>query len=219
MSEPTTTPEPTPTIDPTEFAALKASVEKLTANNQALLREKADAAKAAKEAQAAALAAQEEAAKKSGDVGALEKSWQAKLEAAQQAATEQLAKAQGSIKDLTAGATARQLAAELALPGMSDGLMPHINSRLTVEFGEDGPVTRILDKSGKPSAMTIDEFKAEIKAVPYLAPMLLGSKASGAVRPGVKGSNGKTTMKRADWNQLDPASQGKFFKEGGSLVD
>jgi len=205
----------TPTIDPTEFASLKASVEKLTANNQALLREKADAAKAAKEAEASALAAKEEAAKKSGDVGALEKSWQAKLDAATKGFTDQLAKANGSIKDLTAGAQARALAAELAMPGLSDGLMPHINSRLTVEFTDDGPVTRVLDKNGKPSAMSIDEFKAEIKSTEYLAPMLLGSKANGSGKPGKAGATAKVTIPRAEFDAMSQTERAAFIKEGG----
>lgn len=209
----------TPTIDPAEFAALRASVDKLTANNAALLQEKAETAKKAKAAEAAALAAQEEAAKKAGNVDALEKSWQAKLEAAKAEAAAQLEAANGTIKDLTAGAQARALAAELAMPGLSDGLMPHINSRLTVEFTEGGPVTRVLDKNGKPSAMTIDEFKAEIKATPYLAPMLLGSKANGSGKPGKGGDSGKPVMSRADWGQLDPVSQAKFFRDGGKVVD
>lgn len=208
-----------PAIDPAEFAAMKASIEKLTANNQALKAEKAEAAKAAKEAAAAALAANEEAARKAGDVGALEKSWQAKLAAAEQASKDALAKAQSTIKDLTAGATARQLASELALPGFSDGLMPHINGRLTVEFGENGPVTRVLDKSGKPSAMTIDEFKAEIKATPYLASMLLGSQANGAGKPGGKGAADVTTMKRAAFDKLDSGAKREFSVKGGRLID
>ena len=207
----------TPTIDPAEFAALKASVEKLTANNQALLREKAEAAKAAKEAADAAQAAKDEAAKKAGNVDALEKSWQAKLDASEKAFTEKLAKAQGSIKDLTAGATARKLAAELALPGFSDGLMPHINDRLSVEFGDDGPVTRVLDKNGKPSAMSIDEFKAEIKGTPYLASMIVGSQANGAKKPGKPGSTQVQTIPRADFDALSQVERSAFIKEGGRV--
>lgn len=204
--------EPVP-IKPEDFAALQESVKKLEANNKALLAEKAEAAKKAKEAEEAAARAAEEAAKKSGDVAALEKSWQEKLDKELKTKDDALTKYQQSIKDLTAGSTAKTLASELALPGHAEGLLPHITGRLSVEFGEDGPIMRVLDKSGKPSAMSVDDLKAEIKATPYLASMLLGSQANGAGKPGAAGKTGKATMKRSEWQQLDAVEKAKAAKE------
>jgi len=193
--------------------SLQESVAKLEENNKALLKEKADAKDAARKAT-------EEAAKKNGDVEALEKSYQEKIDALKAETQKQIDGFKTTISDLTVGATAKSLAAELALPGSADVLLPHISKRLTVEMADSGPITRVLDKEGKPSALSVDDLKKEIAANESFAPLLVASKASGDGGSGKKGSGGGgKTIKRAEFEALSPVDQTKHFKDGGKVED
>lgn len=151
----------------------------LKAQRDALLTEKKEAQRKAKEAEESAKAAAEEAARKSGDVSALEKSWQEKLAATEsnyKNINESLTK---QIHGLTVGQTATKLAAELAISGSADVLLPHIQSRLTVEIKDGVPSVRVLDLQGKPTAMTVDELKQEFISNKAFAPLIAASKATG----------------------------------------
>lgn len=201
-----------PAIDPAQLQALQESVAKLEANNKALLQEKADA-------KAAAQAAAEEAAKKSGDVEALEKSWQEKLAAEVAARDEKINKFQETFQSMTAGNQARDMASELALPGSADVLLPHIERRLKVEMTDGDPLIRVLDKNGKPSAMSIDDLKKEIEADKAFAPLLVGSRASGAGDPGGKGDPSVKRIKRSDFEALSPSEKVAVAKERPEFYD
>jgi len=107
-----------PAIDPAEFAALQTSVEKLTQKNRELIQAEKDERKKAETAAA-------DAAKKSGDVDALEASWQAKLESETKARDEALSEYQNMVKRMTVGTEAHKLASELALPGMENHQLCH----------------------------------------------------------------------------------------------
>jgi hypothetical protein len=206
-------------IDPAEFTKLQEAFQstqesmlKLEENNKLLLQEK-------KDAKTAAQTAIEEAARKSGDVKALEESWKTKLSTETTALNEQLGLYKQTINKITSGAAAKSLAAELALPGSADVLMPHIEKRLHTEMTEDGAVTRVLDKSGKPSALSIEDLKKEIESDKAFAPLLLGSMANGPGYVGKKGVDMSKTMKRSDFNNMPAVDQAKHFKEGGKVID
>jgi len=184
------------------------SITKLEENNKALLGEKAAAKKAAQESQ-------EEDAKKSGDVEALEKSWQDTLTAETSSRDEKLTAYQKTISDMTAGSAARKMAAELALPGSADVLLPHIKGRLSVDMDGDSPLVRVLDKDGKPSAMSIDDLRKEIEANKAFAPLLLGSMASGSGDVGKKGSSTSKSVTREEFDSMDHVARSTFAKEGG----
>lgn len=188
-------------IDPAAFAALQDSVAKLEVKNKELLQEKSEAKKLADKAT-------QEAARKSGDVEALEKSWQEKLAAETAGRDKQIGDLNGMVNRITVGAEASRLAAELALPGSADVLLPHISQRMVVEIKDGAPTVRVLDKNGKPSALTVADLKKEIEENAAFAPLLIGSKASGA---GPAGGNGKTAaaqvVKREKFNAMTPAQQ------------
>lgn len=201
------------TIDPAQFSALQESVAKLEAKNKELLQEKSEARKAAEKAA-------EEAAKKNGDVEALEKSWREKLEAETKERDGKLTEYQQMINKMTVGAQAQKLAADMALPGSAGILLPHIEGRLSVEMKDGLAIVRVLDKDGKPSALSVDDLRKEIEGDAAFAPILVGSKASGSGAPGGKGEAGAKTMSRADFDQLDPAAKMKFVTEDkGQVVD
>ena len=183
------TTEQPPAIDPSAFASLQESVAKLEAKNRELLEEKA---KVKKEAEQAAV----EAAKKSGDIEALENSWREKLESSQTELKGQLTQYQSMVAEITSGSEARKLASDLALPGHTELLLPHIQSRLTTEIREGRPQVRVLDAGGNPSALSVEDLRKEIATNPLFAPILAGSRASGGGQTG--GSNGGSARKPFD---------------------
>lgn len=192
-------------------------VSGLKAQRDALLTEKKQAQAKAREAEEMAKAAAEEKARKDGDISALEKSWQEKLAAAEnnhKSLADSLTK---QIHGLTVGQTATKLATELAVTGSSDVLLPHIQSRLSVEIKDGVPSVRVLDLQGKPSAMTIDELKQEFIANKAFAPLIAASKASGGGASGSGGSGTTKTLTRNQFGLLNPSQQMDFIKSGGKI--
>ncbi|WEM33661.1 head scaffolding protein [Pseudomonas phage PSA-KC1] len=96
--------------------------------------------------------------------------------------------------------------------------MPHIKSRLMADFEGDTPVTRVLDKDGKPSALTIDELANEFVANKDFSAIITASKASGgAGKPSQNGGgapkfNGQSD-KPADLSKMNPAELAAHLKE------
>ena len=106
-----------------DLSGLKNKVEEL-------LREKKQAAAKAREAAEAAEAARLEAAKKGNDTEALDKSWQEKFNARESELKKELEALSGTIVNLTSGQTATKIAAEIAVQGSADVLLPHLERRL-----------------------------------------------------------------------------------------
>ncbi|MBU0792094.1 MAG: hypothetical protein KKC55_16730 [Gammaproteobacteria bacterium] len=159
-----------------DVSGLKSKVEEL-------LGEKKAAEKARKEAEDQARLEREDAARKSGNVEELEKSWTEKFNRREAELSSQLESTnsalQGQIRDLTVGRTATDIATTLAIPGSAKALLPHIERRLSVEQRDGKPTVVVLDASGKLSASTLDELKAEFTNDPAFGPLIAGSKASG----------------------------------------
>lgn len=191
-------------IDPTEFervkseyTALSETLKKLEANNQALVKEKIDAKKKAEQAAM-------EAAKKSGDVETIEKSWGEKYAALESEKTEAIKQYETMIHNLTVGAAASSMAAEIAVQGSASILLPHIERRLTVEIRDGKAVTKVLDKEGRPSAMTIEELKKELITDKAFAPVIAGTKASGTGYRGGdwSGGDGNKVITRNEFDSM-----------------
>lgn len=191
---------------------LQDSVDRLEEKNRELIAEKGQAKS---EAQKAA----EEAAKKAGDVDALEKSWQEKLDSAVSEKDAQIAKLQATVGDMTSGAAARKMAADIALPGSADVLMPHIERRLKTEMGDGGAIVRVLDRDGKPSALSIEDLQKEISEDKAFSPLIVGSKATGAGEPGGKGNPTAKTVTREQWDEMGDKDRMDFVKDGGKVVN
>lgn len=174
-----------------EVTGLKGKVDEL-------LNEKKSMQQKAEEEKQAALKAAEEAARKSGDVEAIDKSWNEKYSKLENEYGEQLSQKDKLIRDLTVGSTATKLAAELGKDN-ADGLMPHILPRLDVD-----PTTgdvKVLDSQGKPSALTVEELKDELRNTAYLAPLIVASQAAGG------GSNGNNAVSGANGQNLTDAQK------------
>ncbi|MEO1108270.1 MAG: hypothetical protein AAFX90_10140 [Pseudomonadota bacterium] len=164
---------------------LKSKVEEL------ITERKADQAKA-KEAEEVAAKAAEEAAKKAGDIEALEKSWGEKLNKAVGDKDAKIAGLEKTVDTLTVGAKATEIAAELAVQGSASVLERIVRDRLSVEMTETGPLIRVKDAQGQPSALSIDELKSELSNDEALKPLIVGSKASGGGAAGAGGGAGKS---------------------------
>lgn len=170
-----------------DVSGLKAKVDEL-------LGEKKAAEKKAREAEDAARLEREEAARKSGNVEELERSWTEKFNRREAELNGMLEQERGTlsgqIRDLTVGRTATDIASALAVQGSAKALLPHIERRLSVEQRDGKPVVVVLDAQGKLSAATLDELKAEIANDTAFAPLIAGSKASGGGAGGAGGGGG-----------------------------
>jgi len=186
-----------------------------------LLREKKAASQKAREAAEEAEAARLEAAKKGNDTEALDKSWQEKFNAREIELKKELDELSGTLVKLTSGQTATKIAAEIAVQGSADVLLPHLERRLRTEFRDGSPVTVVLDKDGKPSAMSVDELKAEFQNSAAFAPLIVGTKANGAGRTGGNESSGAgvNEVSRSEFDRMNQAQRANFAKNGGKLKD
>jgi hypothetical protein len=141
-------------------------------------------------------------ARRAGDIATLEKSWQGKLDAEKADAAMKLAQKDKFINetlvDSVALAVSTELAAENAIV-----LLPHVKQRLAAELTGEKPLTRVLDKDGKPSALSVDDLKKEFAGDKRFASVVIASRASGG---GAAGGNGSS-------NNGGAGSGGKKFKE------
>lgn len=220
MSDDQKTPEQQNQQLTAQLADLSKQFDALKAKNEELLTETKAAKKARHDAEEKAKADIEAAARKAGDVDALEKSWQDKLAKRETELNTEKQALYGQLRDVTVNATAHSIAAELAVQGSASVLLPHIERRLSLETRDGRPVVVVLGKDGKPSASTVDELKQEIAGDAAFAPLIVGSKASGAGGSGAKGGGAaKREMKRTDFETLSEKAKREFFKDGGTLTD
>lgn len=215
------TDETTPPTEgaPEDVAALKAQLsealkglEALKAKNEELLGETKAAKAKAREREEAAARAAEEAAAKSGDVESLTRSWQDKLTRREQELLAEVEKRDAQLMQLTVGATAQNIASDLAVPGSAGVLAKLVRDRLKYQ---DGKVA-VLDAEGKPSALTVDELRKEIADDPALAPLIAGSRATGGGASGAKGGGAAKTwdqmtgMERVELRRTNPAEHARL---------
>lgn len=136
-------------------------------------KEDAESAKAEIERTAA-----EEAAKKAGDIAALEKSWQEKLDAAVAKEKERGDSAVAALDETVASSLARTLAKEgFTLPEVME---PLLRARIETEITEQGvAIPRILNADGTKSALTSAELLKEFVDNEKYAPIAIGTQGSG----------------------------------------
>ena len=152
-------------------------------------------------------------ARKKGDIATLEKSWQKKLEDQKAEYEGKLGKLTSHTKTQLVDNVAQQIASKISnAPAL---LLPHIKARLAADFEGDAPVTRILDKEGKVSAMTVEELSAEFVANKDFSAIITASKASGgAGKPSNSNGGGapNNSDKPADLASMNPAQLAEHIK-------
>lgn len=158
--------------DTSALDGLKLKVEEL-------LSEKKAEQKKREEAEAEAEKERLEKLKKSGDIESLEKSWQEKLEKAEQDSRAKIDALNASIHKMLVDNVALDLATSLCGEA-APVILPHLKTRLTVETDSDGnPVTRVVDSAGKLSAASLDDLKKEFTENKLFSALIIDSRASG----------------------------------------
>lgn len=102
---------------------------------------------------------------------------------------DQIAEADKRVQASYLDKSVSELAAELGGDN-APLLVPHLKNRLVVEAPDGVPLVRVLGKDGKASALSVEDFKAEIKADKLFAPVLQAGRASGSGTSGSNSSNG-----------------------------
>lgn len=120
------------------------------------------------------------------DVDALEGSWKTKVAEAKQEATEKVTKREQQLKKVLVNDKAASLARKISIA--PELMADHIAKRLTVEEVEGEMVTRVLDKDGKPSALTIEDLGKEFSDNPSYKSVIIGTRGAGG---GASGKDGK----------------------------
>lgn len=154
-------------------------VSGLKNKNAELLEKIAKLSDGQKEKTDAAVEAALAEAKGSGDIEALEKSWQKKYDTKVNALEATNTELNGVVAKLTSGSEATKLASAIGIKGSVEVLLPHIEKRLKTEMKDGVPVTIVLGTDGKPSALTIAELSEEFKTNEAYAPLITGSNGSG----------------------------------------
>ena len=184
-------------------------------------REKARADTAeqkATEAQTKLEALGPDAQRKLADITTLENSWKTKLDTETGTLKKQLADRDKFIESALVDNVAQKIATDLAGANAAI-LVPHIKARLKVEQVEGGtPLTRVLDKDGKPSAASVTDLQNEFKTDNRFKVVVIASNGSGGGAAGGAGGNGGgagaptgkkfgelTDKERTDWYKSNPA--------------
>ncbi len=144
---------------------------------------------------------------KRGDIATLEASWKQKLADAEKAGTATADALRASVTKLLRDGAATALAGEISTaPNL---LLPHLMSRLTVDFDGDEPQLRVLGADGKISAFTVDDLKKEFVANQDFAAIIVGSKASGGGANGGKQNGNGVPKKLADMSETERTEYSK----------
>ena len=151
--------------DGVDVAALQAELAALKGHHEKLLGEtKAAKAKAKEEAEAARVAA-EEAARKSGDVSALDKSWQEKYAKAEAEYGAKLTAAQQQLQTVLVDNVAQKAAMDIAVDAeCAELLADKLRGSLGLAEVDGKMQTVVFDADGKRSALTVDELKKQLIA-------------------------------------------------------
>ena len=129
-----------------------------------------------------------EGSRKRGDVEALENSWKDKFTKRETELTEQINNLTSSVSKSTRDSITGQIAAKIS---NAPNLMKRVlDERVSVEFVEGVATARVLDATGKPSALTIEDLEKEILANKEYAPIIIASRASGGAKAPVTPAGG-----------------------------
>jgi len=200
--------------------AMTAQNELLTADNDKLKTKITEANKHKTKREADARKAAEEAARASGDVQAIEKSWSDKYSALEISKTENETNLNKIINFQTVETAAHQMASSIALDGCDSLIMPHIEARLYSEVVDGRAILKIKDKQGKPSALTLDELKTEFSENKAYERIIRGSSANGNGKAGQGGSNGQAkTINRDTFESMSQIQRRDFSTKGGTVTD
>jgi len=151
-------------------------------------------------------------AHKAGDIKTLEASWKSKLDIEtaklQKTIDSQTAFIKGTLVDSIATSIATELSGDNAVV-----MLPHIKARLTADLDSETPTTRVLDKDGKVSALTVADLKKEIAEDKRFSSVVVASHASGGGAAGGNNNNsGGAGSGKKKFKELNDAERTEWFK-------
>lgn len=134
------------------------------------------------------------------DVEKLENSYKEKLARREKELSDQISALTSNLQTMLVDNVAQSIASKISTA--PELILPHIKARLKAEFNEGKAVTRVLDKDGNPSALSIEDLEKEMVANPVFAPIIIGSKASGSGAEG--GRSGSGAPSKLDYAKASP---------------
>lgn len=140
-------------------------------------------------------------ARNTGDIVALEKSWKEQADAKEATAKAETKVVKQKLAKVMRDDVALQIATRISTkPNL---ILPHVMARLKAEIPDDGdPLTRVLDKEGKPSALTISQLEQEFIADADFAGIIVASRASGGGASGDQ-NRGGASKKPSEYSQAE----------------
>lgn len=148
--------------------------------------------------------------RKKGDIEAIEKSYQEKMNKLQQDAEQRYNSLQAALQKKAVDSEATRIATELAGPHAAL-LLPHIKNRLKADIEDGNVMTRVIGDDGQVTADSLDDLKNFFLANDAYAPVIIGSKATGGGAAGsVKGAGGP---KRKSLNEMTATEEAKFARD------
>lgn len=195
---------PAKTYTQEEFEAAVAGLKK---NNEALLSEKKEAARIAKEAKEAQLIADQEAAKKSGDLEGLEKNLKSihGKELAERDAR------LGKMSERILGAERKSVVSALSNLLIDESASEIIGMMVKTEFDGDEVVTKFVGADGTVITTDPEQFKKYLKDHKAFSHLLKADTATGGGAGGNKNSNGGA---EAGVDAIQQRLNAKFNKRG-----
>lgn len=197
-----------------------AEVEELTKGMKSkldeLLREKKTASQAAKDADAARIAAEQAAAKQIGSMEQLEKSVREQKDAEYGPMMQQLE----ALKVRQVATEKRAILAGFTGEFIAPESVDLVSQLVKTELDGDQVKTQFTDFSGNVITTDPAEFKKWMAKHPAISHLMKADAASGGGAAGGKGGNGSAgTINRSQFDKLDHGARKQFFANGGKLID
>jgi hypothetical protein len=153
------------------------------------------------------------AARKTGDIKTIEKSWEKKVKAAEDKGKADVEAKDKQLQKVLVTEKATTIAAAIAGDN-AHLLVPVIERRLKADTSGTEAITRVLDDKGEPSALTLDELQKEIVANPKFSAIVIASKGSGgATDTGNTTSRPSTVPKDKKFGDLSEKERTDWFKD------
>lgn len=205
-------------LDADDADDLRSALEQEKTNGKNIKKELDDLRKSIKDKE-------DENARNTGDIAALDASWQKKYNDLQTKYDTDLAAATGETATVMRTLTVDKMASEIAsISTVPTLLEPVIRARLSAELVDGKVITRVLDKDGKPSALSVDDLKKELANNPeYKSIIKSGNQAGGsapASHPGgsAPGSRQANPSENANLARMKPADLKAHIEAKGGPV-
>jgi hypothetical protein len=195
-----------------------ALVSGLKSNTEKLLAEKKDAARKAKEADDARLMAEQERAKKSGELEQFEQSLRKQYDPVIAEKDAKLTALSNRILGSERKAVMGDVLAKGKFidPDAADLLAQFVKT----EFDGDAVVTKFVGADGSVITTDVDKFIDYCKKHKVISHLMQADAASGGGAAGGRGAGGAgKTMKRSDFDSLNPNAKRQFMTTGGTLTE